>query len=249
VAKVPLPTTPDEWITAEARYTAAVHAAGAPVPRFLGFVRVDGRTASIYERSYGPSLWECAIASAAAAAAAGRELAALHHRLLHLSPPPTLPRQLDRFACKIRRAAATVASELAGSIADLPTDAGPYRLCHGDLHPANIIVTAAGPIVVDWFDASRGDGTLDIARTSLLLGAIGSDMTLPAHLPGATLPVLERLYSMYRDDILELEGCHPADVDRHRATVLAARLSEGLDGDDMLDAWRLAHPGLASAHA
>ena len=58
VAKVPLPSTPDGWIELEAAYTAAVHAAGAPVPRLLGHGVIDGRTVSIYERVDGRSMWE-----------------------------------------------------------------------------------------------------------------------------------------------------------------------------------------------
>src|SRR6266540_749859 len=93
VAKVPLPSTPDAWITSEAAYTAAVHAVGAPVPRVLGVEQVDGRAVSIFERIWGPSMWEQVVSSPSTAAAAGRDLAELHHRLLRLIPPPTLPRQ------------------------------------------------------------------------------------------------------------------------------------------------------------
>jgi aminoglycoside phosphotransferase (APT) family kinase protein len=238
VAKVPLPTTPDDWIIAEAQYTAVVHAIGAPVPRLLAVERVDGRATSIYERARGPSMWERVTSSPSTAAAVGADLAALHHQLLGITPPPTLPRQLDRMACKIRRAASSVAGELAESLRLLPSD-GPYRLCHGDLHPANVLVTPGGPIVIDWFDASRGDPRLDVARTSLLLGALGTRLIRPVHLPGATLPVLEALYEAYRHGILERTGFASADIDRHRQSTLAARLAEGLERDDMLDAWRL----------
>ena len=57
VAKVPFAATPEDWIHFEALYSAAVHDAGAPAPRFLGIERIDGRAASIYERVHGRSMW------------------------------------------------------------------------------------------------------------------------------------------------------------------------------------------------
>ncbi len=46
-------------------------------------------------------------------------------------------------------------------------------LCHGDLHPSNVILTDDGPMIVDWFDACRGEPVAEVARTSLLLLAPG----------------------------------------------------------------------------
>jgi aminoglycoside phosphotransferase (APT) family kinase protein len=46
------------------------------------------------------------------------------------------------------------------------------KLCHGDFHPANILCTAKGPVIIDWSAATRGTPTGDVARTaSLIRGA------------------------------------------------------------------------------
>ncbi|HLF73012.1 MAG TPA: aminoglycoside phosphotransferase family protein [Anaerolineales bacterium] len=37
------------------------------------------------------------------------------------------------------------------------------RLCHGDFHPANIILTGRGPVIIDWMDATRGHPLADVA--------------------------------------------------------------------------------------
>ena len=55
-------------------------------------------------------------------------------------------------------------------------------LCHGDLHPSNVILTVDGPMVVDWFDTGRGDPIADIARSTLLM-APDADAA-PRHLAG-----------------------------------------------------------------
>jgi hypothetical protein len=43
------------------------------------------------------------------------------------------------------------------------------RLLHLDLHPMNVMITASGPVVIDWTNAARGDALTDIAITLILL--------------------------------------------------------------------------------
>jgi aminoglycoside phosphotransferase (APT) family kinase protein len=69
----------------------------------------------------------------------GRELADLHDRL-HVIPAP-----------------------------DWLRDLGGDRLVHLDLHPLNVMMTASGPVVIDWTNAARGDPLLDVAFTLILL--------------------------------------------------------------------------------
>jgi Ser/Thr protein kinase RdoA (MazF antagonist) len=44
-------------------------------------------------------------------------------------------------------------------------------LCHGDFHPDNVLLCAAGPAVIDWPLATRGDPCADFARTALMMRA------------------------------------------------------------------------------
>jgi aminoglycoside phosphotransferase (APT) family kinase protein len=43
------------------------------------------------------------------------------------------------------------------------------RVIHLDLHPLNVMSTAAGPQVIDWANARRGDPATDVANTWSLL--------------------------------------------------------------------------------
>ena len=43
------------------------------------------------------------------------------------------------------------------------------RLCHGDFHPGNIMMSDGEAVLIDWTDATRGDPNADFARSSLLL--------------------------------------------------------------------------------
>ncbi|SCA99578.1 Uncharacterized protein BWINRA5_02990 [Bacillus mycoides] len=42
------------------------------------------------------------------------------------------------------------------------------RLCHGDLHPFNLIMSNGDVKIIDWVDASSGDIRADVFRTYLL---------------------------------------------------------------------------------
>ena len=44
-------------------------------------------------------------------------------------------------------------------------------LVHRDLHPMNVILTAAGPVIIDWEGAARGPAMYDVAWTWVILAS------------------------------------------------------------------------------
>ena len=72
-----------------------------------------------------------------------------------LVPPIVLPNQVDRIRSKIRIAARFADPRLVTTLGAVPS-VDRVVLCHGDLHPSNVILCADGPVFVDWFDASLG---------------------------------------------------------------------------------------------
>src|SRR5262249_32610054 len=77
------------------------------------------------------------------------------------------------------------------------------RLCHGDFHPANVLVGRNGPAVIDWTGATRGDPAADLARTRLLLQA----GAVPEHMPF----LIRRLHALGRGPFYAPCGPRPAD--------------------------------------
>jgi hypothetical protein len=60
-------------------------------------------------------------------------------------------------------------------------DAGPGEsLLHLDLHPLNILMSPAGPVVIDWSNARHGPAGLDVALTALILAQM---VVTPGMLP------------------------------------------------------------------
>lgn len=249
VIKVPDPSTPADWITAEAEYTEAVRAVGARVPTLLGIENICGRPASVWERIEGTSMWQHVIEEPARSAELGRSLADIQLGLFELVPPMTLPSQRDRLVSKIRSsAAAGFDASLGRALDHLPPVAAVARLCHGDLHPSNVILTDSDPVIVDWFDASRGDVVADVARTLLTLRGDGG--ATPRHLPGSdstTLGVLEAAYLAQLRTRLELDD---ELLRQWQAVQAVARMSEGVPRDALLESWRqFDEPALQAAAA
>jgi aminoglycoside phosphotransferase (APT) family kinase protein len=236
VIKVPRPATPSSWIRSEAEYVEAVRAVGAPAPSLLGMEEVFGRPASVWERVDGPSLWQQVVDRPERSADVGRTLADVQLALFELVPPVTLPDQRDRLVSKIRWSAANVDASLGVALELLPARDGTSRLCHGDLHPSNVIVSKHGPVLVDWFDASRGDRVADVARSTLTL--LGDGATTPSHLPGSDRRTLAVLTEAYLSRLQESLHIAPDLLSLWQALGAAARLAEGVSREPLLEVWR-----------
>ena len=181
-------------------------------------------------------MWQQVVDRPDRSAAIGRALADVQLALFELVTPVTLPDQRDRLSSKIRWSAANMDASLAAALDLLPGRAGTPRLCHGDLHPSNVIMSEDGPVLVDWFDACRGDRVADVARSSLTLLSHGA--TTPSHLPGSdprTLAVLTQRVPVPPAGVAR----HPSRLlSRWQAVNAAARLAEGMSREPLLEVWR-----------
>jgi aminoglycoside phosphotransferase (APT) family kinase protein len=72
--------------------------------------------------------------------------------------------------------AATMLADLLRRLHAIKGQHGGETVGHFDLHPENVLLTARGPVVIDWRNAEDGPADLDTALTALILAqvAIGS---------------------------------------------------------------------------
>lgn len=61
------------------------------------------------------------------------------------------------------------------------------RILHMDLHPDNVMLTAHGPVVIDWRNATEGPADLDVALTAVILAQVAVDDTHPLAPPARGL--------------------------------------------------------------
>ena len=118
----------------------------------------------VMERIDGPPMFEWATKPPFPFRRAARELARLHE-LLHALPAPSwLPD------------------------APVPGD----RIVHLDLHPLNVLMSPAGPVLIDWSNARAGVPAYDVADTWGLLHAAAPDDL--RGFEARAFPVLRRVF-------------------------------------------------------
>lgn len=228
VVKVLRREVPRGWAQVEARSTAAVHAAGYPTPEVLDLDEVDGRPAIVFQRIDGPSMWACMRAAPRRIPALAAEMADLQVRLHQAPAPAGLPAMHDRVHAKIAEAAGLSTADR--RLAQQRLDALPAGgvLCHGDVHPGNVLMTDRGPVVIDWFDAVAGDGTADLVRTSLLVRPLARHRGSLPHLAGATRGILELIHHEFLRTVLTGQPDLGPDMVSWEPVMAASRLAEGI---------------------
>jgi tRNA A-37 threonylcarbamoyl transferase component Bud32 len=77
------------------------------------------------------------------------------------------------------------------------------KVVHLDLHPANVMLTARGPMVIDWSNAAAGAPGADVAVAYVIVAASETDL-LPAPLRAVVAPLrasyLRQFLATVRDD-------------------------------------------------
>jgi aminoglycoside phosphotransferase (APT) family kinase protein len=54
-----------------------------------------------------------------------------------------------------------------------------HTVLHLDLHPDNVMLGPAGPVVIDWRNAEEGPADLDVAQTALITAEVAVDLSHP----------------------------------------------------------------------
>ena len=229
VAKVLNANVPDHWAGVEAELTESVRALGVPAPHVLDVITVDGRPTVLLEYIEGPSMWSVMANDRGAVAGLMRDFVEMQ-RLVHTAGvPDRLPGLVSRLSGKIAEVDAVddeqrrLAIEMTNG---LPRGAA---LLHGDFHPGNVLLSASGPILIDWFDASVGHPVAGVVRTELLIdAACAIDRR---HLVGATDDDLVVLSEAYALEMADTFDAFADRLDEWRAVTALSRISERTDDD------------------
>ncbi|HEX2036257.1 MAG TPA: phosphotransferase [Chloroflexota bacterium] len=216
---------------AEARAGALAFRSGAGAPRVDALVQVDGRLGIVYERIDGQSMLATLTREPWMLPRLARRFASLHASL-HRRAAPGLTRYRAALEHQIRGAPGLEAPLRERALAALAAAPEGDRLCHGDFHPDNVVLTARGAVVIDWLNAGAGHPLADVARSHYLL-------TLAALPPGTPLgqrlllETLRRAFSaLYLRHYAAFAGYSRGQLHRGLAqwgvVIAAARLSEGV---------------------
>lgn len=238
VLKLFHPWFPREDAEYELTIARAVHAGGVKAPAARGLIQVDGRDGLVYERVHGEPMPAALQRRPWKIFDHARAFAGLHAQMHDCVFNADIPSQRRRLDLKIQRADALptpLKPVLSNLILSLPES---DRVCHGDFHPANVLISPKEAVVIDWMDATRGNPLADVARTSvILLGAAQAQVSNPV------LKSLLRLFhSAYLKHYFRLR---PGGEEEHRRwlpIVAGARLSENISE---LEEWLAKEAGKA----
>ena len=207
---------------------AAAHGAGARVPGVHERVTVDGRPGVVVDRIDGVDLLDWLAGHPWAVRSVGKTLGIEHAALHRVEAPGRLPDLRDELRHRLGSPLVPedVRTRALERLAELPAG---NRLLHGDFHPANLLRTADGYVVIDWTNATNGDPAADVARTILLMGsgklADGAPVVVRVLAPVARRGLLAGYLSAYAREA-------PLDrdlVERWLPVWAAARLSEDIE--------------------
>jgi hypothetical protein len=192
-------------------------------------VEIDGRFGLEYERVDGITMLQAFTSKPWMFPAYARMLAELHADM-HTRSVPEMPSQRERLSHKLRGAdplPENVRQAALTVLEKLPED---DKLCHGDFHPNNVILTRRGPVIIDWIDASRGSPLLDVARSSILIG--GGPLPPGTPVPSLVRILRDRFYRTYLKRYFQLNPADHQQLSRWIPLVAAARLDENIKDDE-----------------
>lgn len=212
----------------EERIARTAFEAGLPVPAVHGIVEVEGRYGIVFDRVDGPLMMEELFTKPGELTYLTKLFAEIHAKM-HAITVPGFPSQRQKLASQIRSAARLSEKAKDAALSALTRLPDGDKLCHGDYHPGNILMSSRGPIVIDCADASQGNPHADVARTLLLLQTAEPDWIEDIEERKTVRRLIQSFpvdvyFKRYRD----FQSLSQEQLDAWRLPVAAARLSEGL---------------------
>ena len=228
---------PLEDVEYELKIARAVHASGVKSPAVGDMIQVEGRNGLIYERVAGESMLAMFQRRPWMVFQYARIFARLHaqmHESVFEADVPTLHGKLQYRIDHLDILSASLKSSLLDALHSQPEA---DRVCHGDFHPANLLISGSNANIIDWIDASRGNPLADVARTSIILRGAAEN----AQIPNPLLKVFVKLFhSIYLRHYFHLRPGGQEEYRRWLPIVAAARLDEGIKE---LEPWLLEKAG------
>jgi len=217
---------PSYWVEYESKVAHALVAKGISTPAATEIVEVNGRRGLVFERVTGISMLQDMNSRQWTIFSHARALAKLQAKINQLSIAG-LSSGKDGMAHAIRQAPHLNDDLRARVLKQLEALPSGDKVCHGDFHPGNIMLTDKDAIVIDWMTVSAGNPMADFALTTLLL-------TIGPKGAGKMLSPLVRLiislfYQHYSKHYLQFIPDKSNEREKWMPIIAAARLNERIE--------------------
>ena len=120
------------------------------------------------------------------------------------------------------------------------------KVVHLDLHPANVMLTARGPMVIDWSNAAAGAPAADVAMAYVIVASSETDL-LPGPVRAVVAPVRAAALRQFLASVRDDPGPVLASAARYRMSDINIRPSEVKKLQQIAARAASQHPGRQAA--
>lgn len=175
IIKVFNDTFSKEGILREAMNNAILETTDLPVPKVIEVCKAEGQWAIVEEFVEGKTLEQLMAENPEKEGEYLNLFVDLQMKIHATKAPSMLIRLRDKMRGKISQADldATTRYDLHTRLEGMKRHT---KICHGDFHPSNVIITPAGEAyIIDWAHVTQGNASADVARTYLLFQLEGKE--------------------------------------------------------------------------
>lgn len=207
-----------------------VHDTGIPCPQVFEVVEVNGRIGIVYERIEGDSLLRLMTTKPATILENARRMAQVHYQIHSVNTvhPATQKPVMRRAIVGSESLLGKNVSVILDYLEKLP-DA--QSICHGDMHPDNVLIHGDKATVIDWVNTTVGHPLMDVAKSSIIL--VTPYMPESVSRSKALLQRFARraVRREYLREYVRVSGATIEDIDAFVLPVAAARLRDNVEGE------------------
>ena len=200
-----LPATESSYEANKQKYA---YSCGLSVPKILEVTKIDGKQAIIMEYIKGRTIGET-LSQNIEHAEYYLSISVDIQQKIHMIVADTLEPMSEKLSRQIKSTDNLDEKQKTALLKRLDTMTFEKRLCHGDFHIFNLIMTDKKVTIIDWVDSSAGDIHADIYRTYLLYSQVSVELA-----------------DLYLNLYCEKSGLSKDDVFQWAPIIAGARLSE-----------------------
>jgi len=200
-----LPSTESSYEANKQKYA---YSCGLSVPKILEVTKIDGKQAIIMEYIKGRTIGET-LSQNIEHAEYYLSISVDIQQKIHMIVADTLEPMSEKLSRQIKSTDNLDEKQKTALLKRLDTMTFEKRLCHGDFHIFNLIMTDKKVTIIDWVDSSAGDIHADIYRTYLLYSQVSVELA-----------------DLYLNLYCEKSGLSKDDVFQWAPIIAGARLSE-----------------------
>jgi thiamine kinase-like enzyme len=247
ILKLFLKSMPLPAIESEYNIANAIKDFNLPIPKFFGKMEYEDRIGLVYENIKGPSMLAIITSRPWKLFSCAKKMAKIHF-MINKTKVEGIPYQKDRilfFIDRVDGLSDEVKSIIIKEVQKLKED---YFLCHGDMHPDNILFSLKGPVVIDWMNATIGNPIGDVARTAVIL----KYSSPPQHLSlfaKILINIFKSIFcNVYIKCYIKLAGVNFKEIYYWELPIAAARLYENGPPEEKKELIRFINNELKNRH-